>query len=116
MKNNLLKIIALATYPCTALWIVSGIITIGSIYLSSIGLAINIIVGIIFILIGVYFYLKEKSLLQLLANECVGPDSKLRTKVIAGEIIFIIMMFLVGVIILSAVLQRVFGDGVSVFG
>ena len=117
MKNNLrLKILHFATYLTILLWITTGLITIGSIYLSRIGFVTNIIVGILFILLGVYFYFKEKALSELLGKTYKKEQDKLHNKVILGEIIFIMVALLVGGTILSAVISRVFWEGYAVFG
>lgn len=117
MKNNLqLKLLQFATYLTIFLWITSGLIIIGSIYLSRIGFVINLLVGTLFILLGLYFYFKEKFLSEFLKKTCESELGKLYKKVILGEVIFIMVTLLVGVIILSAVSSRVFGEGFAVFG
>ena len=117
MKNILqLRLLQFATYFTTFLWITSGLLTIGSIYLSRIGFVINLIVGTLFILLGIYFYCKEKALSELLEKTCQGKLGKLHKKVILGEVVFIMIALLVGIIILSAVSSRVFGEGFAVFG
>ena len=117
MKNNFkFKIILLATYIASSTWIICGLITLGSIYLSRIGFTINFIVGLLFILLGVYIYSKEKALLELLVKAHEGKQSRLIKKVIIGEIIFITLALLVGIVIVSAVSSRVFGEGFAVFG
>lgn len=117
MKNNLrLKILQFATYLTILLWITTGLIIVGSIYLSRIGFVINLVIGILFILIGMYFYLKEKAFSKLLTQICEGKQDKLHKKVILGEIIFIMMALFIGATALSAVSSRVFGQGFAVFG
>lgn len=116
MKNNLrLKILQFSTYFTVCLWTTAGLITIGSIYLSRTGFVVNLIAGTIFILSGLYFHFKEKNLSQLLKKTCKGEQNKLHKKVILGEIIFIMVVLLLGITILSAVTSRVFREGFAVF-
>jgi len=117
MKNNLkLKTLKLTTYLTVFVWITTGIITVGSIYLSFIGFFINLTVGILFILIGIYLGIKEKSLYELITKICNEEQSQLCQKVILGEIILIMISLLIGLGILIAVSSRVFVEGFAVFG
>jgi len=55
VKKKLFKGIA---FLGAGLWMLSGVITIGSILNGTVGFFINIVVGVIFILIGVYVLTK----------------------------------------------------------
>lgn len=98
------------------LWITIGLITLGSIYLSRIGYIINLIVGILFLIIAIYFYFKEKYFLEFLTKTNQVEQDLLFKKVILGEIILVMTALLVGTIALSAVSMRVFVEGFAVFG
>lgn len=111
-----LKILRIITYLATLIWVVTGLVTIGSIYLSRIGFVINLLVGKSFILLGTYFYFKEKALSELLEITYQDQFSKLHNKVFLGEFFFMMFALLVGIIILSAVSSRVFKEGFAVFG
>jgi hypothetical protein len=116
MENNIrIKILQFAAYLSNLFWIMAGLSTIGSIYLSTNSFATNLIVGLIFILMGLYIYYKVKYLSEFLTKVEIGEHNRLFKKVIFGEIIFIILFLFVGIIIFSAVLSRVFGEGFPVF-
>lgn len=80
------KILLYISWLASFLWVISGIIVIGSIYLSPSDFAINLIGGGILILAGSYFFLKEKLLLQLLKS---SEEGKLCKRIIRYEIIFL---------------------------
>ena len=82
--------------------------------MSRTGIITNLVVGILFLAIGIYFFLKEKFILKFLKRRDLNTDGLLK-KVILGELIFIIIALLIGIIALSAVSLRVFVEGFSVF-
>ncbi len=111
-----MKILKNITLFTGLLWIINGFITIGSIYLSYIGIVVNCIVGMLFILIGIYFYKRGKILLELLTKTSDSLPHKLRKKVITSEIILTAGILFIGFIILCAISSRVFREGFAVFG
>ncbi|MDD2680748.1 MAG: hypothetical protein PHE20_01440 [Patescibacteria group bacterium] len=111
-----MKILQFTTIFTAFLWVATGLVTVGSIYLSNIGFVINLIVGLSFILIGFYLHLKEKNIFGLLKIVPEDQSRNLYKKVIVGEIIFIAAALFFGLMAFSAVLSRVFGEGFAVFG
>ncbi|QEN04580.1 hypothetical protein EW093_07640 [Thiospirochaeta perfilievii] len=117
MKGNLkLKILKFLDLINISLWLIIGLITIGSIFLSSIGYVINLVVGSIFISIAIFFNYKRKYLFELLKKTCIDGEDILTDKVINGEIVGIISALILGIIIFTAVYSRVFIEGFPVFG
>ena len=114
MRNYFQLLLQISTYLTTFAWILTGLIIIGSIYLSRTGIITNLVVGILFLAFGIYFFLKEKFILKFLKRRDLNTDGLLK-KVILGELIFIIIALLIGIIALSAVSLRVFIKGFSVF-
>ena len=120
VKKKLFKGIA---FLGAGLWMLSGVITIGSILNGTVGFFINIVVGVIFILIGVYVLTKAVYFLKLLA-EVRSLESNDRHKTDIGiyrinvrlEILLMLSFVLSGLIILSAVISRTFYEGFPVFG
>lgn len=95
-------------------WIIAGAAIIGSIYLSTIGFAVNIIGGSLFVAIGVFFHRKARGLLQIL--DSVAPSEKLKRRVALAEIAVLAVMGCVGAIACHAIWYRVFVEGMAVFG
>ncbi len=117
MKNNVrLTILRYASYGASMVWIATGLIIIGSIYLSSSGFFINLIIGVLFILLGIFFYSKEKTLLQILSQNHEDIQNTLYKKSINGEIILAMLTLFLGLMLLSAASSRVFVEGYPVFG
>jgi len=117
MKGNLkLKILKLLDLINISLWLIIGLITIGSIFLSSIGFVINLVVGSIFISIAIFFNYKRKYLFELLKKIYNDGVYVLTDKVINGEIVGLVTALILGILIFSAVSSRVFIEGFPVFG
>ena len=116
MKNNLkLKLLQFISYATSGVWIIAGLITIGGFFLSGIFFVINVSIGTIFVLLGIFFYLKEKTVIELFTKNCEIEDT-LYKKVINGELIFIILAFFIGLVIVILTSFRVFEESTSVFG
>ena len=117
MRKKLL-IYKLATNFSIILWFLDGLLTIGSIANGTIGLFINMIMGIIFMLIGLYIYLKVKNVIRIIdySEDLATKNKTIYNRFIFIEIIFTFISIVVGLIALSGIASRVFGEGLAVFG
>ena len=110
-----------AAYFGALVWLAIGLLTIGSIIHGTIGLAANISVGLIFAGIGYYLYLKAKNTTGLLINlDKLDSKShaltKQRNQFLLLEKIFAALSLLFGLILITGVLSRVFGEHMPIFG
>ena len=99
------------------LWTGLGVLTIGSIALSSIGWAINLIIGLLFMLIAYFLYLRVKNLHCF--YETIPSDAQNNPhlqRFLRLEMIFVLGTCFFGIILLSAGISRVFGEGYAIFG
>lgn len=104
-------------FVSAALWVGLGGLTVGSIALSSIGWVINLVMGLLFMLIGVYLYFRAKNLHRF--YETITPTARNNPYIqrfLNLELIFVLSTCFVGVIFLSAGISRVFGEGYAIFG
>ncbi|MGQ7869713.1 hypothetical protein [Sunxiuqinia sp. sy24] len=116
-----MKFYKIASYLCTFSYILLGLLTIGSIINGTIGLYINLIMGVLFTTIGYYLYAKAKSTIKLIDNiKKLNNEKQVTLNSIAQfllfEKLFIVISLLFGIILLSAVISRVFGENLPVFG
>ncbi|CAM2934093.1 hypothetical protein [Flavobacterium frigoris] len=103
------------------IWTVLGLLTIGSIINGDVGLLINIFIGLIFIVLAYYLFLKKQNISVLIshAEYWNGKDlviEKTFNRFLILENVLVVMQILVGIILLSAVISRVIGEKVPVFG
>lgn len=83
---------------------------------------INLLMGMIFVLISVYLHYKTKNTLSIMCGVSLlklHDSEDLLTclnKFIVTEIIFNALSLMVSMILLSAVISRIFREGESVFG
>ena len=108
-----------AAFSAAALYLISGILIIGSIINGAIGLLINLIVGIMFICAGFYLYARAENIIRLIGGIKPGradrADGMLK-RFLFFEYIFIGAGNLIGVVFLYGVLHRVFAEKMPVFG
>ena len=102
-----------------ALYLISGILIIGSILNGAIGLFINLIVGILFISAGFYLYARAGNIIRLTSgikpDRADQADSALK-RFLFFEYIFIGAGSLIGMVFLYGVLHRIFAEKTPVFG
>lgn len=102
-----------------ALYLISGILIIGSIINGAIGLFINLIVGILFICAGSYLYARAENIIRLIGgikhDRADQADGVLR-RFLFFEYLFISAGNLIGMVFLYGVLHRVFAEKMPVFG
>ena len=102
-----------------ALYLISGILIIGSIINGAIGLFINLIVGILFICAGSYLYARAENIIRLIGGikpeRADQADSALR-RFLFFEYLFISAGNLIGMVFLYGVSHRVFAEKMPVFG
>ena len=101
------------SYLNIATWITLGVLTLGSIFYGTMGISINITVGIIFLLIGFYFYKRMVVIVELLKSRTEKTYFK---KFITYETILIVFSTLMGLILNSAAVSRVFFENTPIFG
>lgn len=114
MSIRLYQFLALAN---ALLWGALGILTIGSVWLSRIGWPINLLMGSVFAAIGGFLYLRAYhwQRFYLTAPVDVQNSPHIR-RFLRLDLIFLVGMGLVGGILLTAGISRVFGEGYAIFG
>ncbi|MEE4177113.1 MAG: hypothetical protein V2I46_06340 [Bacteroides sp.] len=112
MKIRILRVLG---YCASIIWIISGLIIIGSIFLSAIGVYINLTVGLLFIIAGIYLIWRNMLFINFLM-EGGGIQTKTYNKIVIAEIILFKTLFLFGLVIFSAIFFRVFIEKYAVFG
>ena len=112
-----IKLHKFASILSTGLWTGLGVLTIGSIAVSSIGWVINLGMGLLFILIGSYLYIRGKSLTRFYAGAAdqLQADPNFQ-RVIHLDLVFIIISCLLSSAFLIGAFIRVFFEGFAVFG
>ena len=96
----------------TVFWLLLVLLTFGGIFLSTIGWVINVVMGIIFSFIAGFFRVRGQSLEALLEDGEQKPISRF----LQTEIVLLLGVNLVAIILLSAALSRIFGEGLPLFG
>ena len=119
--NVKMKFYKIVSYSAALSYVILGCLTIGSIINGTLGLYINLIMGIFFIAIGYYLYAKAKSIIILIDNvETLNNGKQVIMNSISRfmlfEKIFFLISLLLGIIFLSAAISRVFGENVPIFG
>jgi len=111
------------SYLNVFLWILMGWLTIGSISLGCIGLYINLIMGIVFQLIGFYWLAKARIFIAILKDidrlNFSYRKSKFKKKLnrlVWAETVFNILSILVAAIFLSGMISRMLTERMPVFG
>lgn len=108
-----MKKIKYMSYITTFVWMMISFITLSSIYLSSIGWVINLTMSIIFALVSIYVFYKERNFILLISSI---NNNTYKTKAIIYELLSLTIILLVGLVALSGVYHRVFNEQFSVFG
>ena len=109
---NLRTLVHWLAHSATAFWLLLALLTFGGIFLSTLGWVINVIMGIIFGLIGVFFRVRGQSLKALLEEGEQKPIGLF----LQTEIVLLLGVNLVAIVLLSAALSRIFGEGLPLFG
>ena len=102
-----------------ALYLISGILIIGSILNGASGLFINLIVGIMFISAGAYLYARAENIIRLVGGlkpERADQADRVFKRFLFFEYIFIGAGNLISMVFLYGVLHRVFAEKMPVFG
>ena len=112
-----------ASYAGLAIWLLLGLLSIGGIFLGIIGFMVNIVMGIIFFLVGFYLHLKAKTTLSLFCNIIeLGNSIKHNTidslleRVVLLDLVLILLCLFLGLAILTGAILRIFGEGLPIFG
>ncbi len=103
-------------YLGTIFWAGLGLLTIGSIAISSIGWVINLVMGCLFLLIGYFLYLRTKNLYRF--YRAVTPDMQnisYLQKFLRLDLIFVVGITFLSGLLLMAGIFRVFGEGFAIF-
>lgn len=102
-------------------YIILGLVTIGSIFNGTMDLYINLIMGVLIMATGYYLYAKANSIIALLTT--IGDSTSDRqatsntvTRFLLFETIFAVASLLLGGILLSGAVSRVFLEKMPVFG
>ena len=102
-----------------ALYLISGILIIGSIINGAIGLFINLIVGIVFIFAGAYLHARAENIIRLTSRikpERADQADSVLKRFLFFEYLFISAGNLIGMVFLYGVSHRVFVEKMPVFG
>ena len=108
-----------AALSAVSLYLISGILIIGSILNDAIGLFINLIIGIMFISAGFYLYARAENIIRLIGTikpERADQADRVFKRFLFFEYIFIGAGNLIGMVFLYGVLHRVFAEKMPVFG
>ena len=99
------------------LWFLLGLLTIGSIAISSLGWIINLSMGVLFLIIAGFIFLHGKNLHQFYTRtiEIVQNDLHFK-RFLWLDLIFVLSTVFLGGVFLIAAFFRVFGEGFAVFG
>jgi hypothetical protein len=108
-----MKKIKYISYVTALVWMMIAFITVGSIYLSATSWVINLTMSIIFALISIYVFYKERNFILLISS--INNNTH-KTRAISYELLLLIIILLVGIVALSGVYHRVFGEQFPVFG
>jgi len=113
----IIKIHKFCSILCTSLWLILGMLTIGSIAASSLVWIVNLGMGLLFIIIGVFIYLHGMRLHLFYASAVhkLQKDPNFQ-KFLRLDLIFVIISCLGGGVLLIGALIRVFMEGFAVFG
>lgn len=114
LVKKILKIIQFISILTTIVWLLAGLLTIGSLLISTIGILINISVGVFFILIGIYIYLKFRYFLIFLTHSLPKKADYSYAGILITESIFFLVSFSIGIVILYLVWFRTFYEGLAV--
>jgi len=121
--GTIIRIYRRSSFAAASIWILLGVMTAGSFVMNRIGLMINLVIGTIFCLIGLYLLVRAKAALRLGMAICEARDSaqhrnmSLRmTRLFAWDLLLVCISLLVGIVLLSAATYRVFFERLAVFG
>lgn len=112
-----IKTYKIATNISETLWFTNGVITFASIYSEIIHLYISVIVGLIFIMIGIYTYLKVKNILKIIEHS--GNMNKENVsaykQLLLHENIFTFISIAIGLLVFYSLILITLGDRLPVF-
>ncbi|MCW8877446.1 MAG: hypothetical protein OQK51_10340 [Kangiellaceae bacterium] len=115
-----MKLFRMTHYISTLNWSVLGMLTAGSCLLGSSQVFINVFMGGVFGLIGLFLFFKSSNV-SLLANQLAGYEKEVvikekLNKLIFTETLFNILSVLFSSILLTGVISRIWGEGLPIFG
>ena len=102
-----------------AFYFITGVLIIGSIINGTIGLFINLIIGIMFLCASFYLYARAENIIRLIGGlkpERADQADSVLQRFLFFEYIFIGAGSLIGMVFLYGVLYRVFAEKMPVFG
>lgn len=108
----------LLAYVTAAVWLAMGCAIGASAWLDSIGVAINVIVGVCFALVGGFLAQRAASVAALMAMLRTADDATraVSRRFVRNECWLNGLALVVSLVLLSGVLHRVLGEGKAVFG
>jgi len=113
----MIKLHKFIAYVGAWLWITLGGLTISSILLGTVGWAINVVIGTLFILIGCFFYWRTHSFHRFyMANaDNLRKDKLFHQHLLPETLLTLCILLFVGILLLAG-MSRVFGEGYPIFG
>jgi hypothetical protein len=119
----MIKIYKWSSWVAVTLWVLTGVIITGSMILSPIGFAINIILGTFICLLGVYQAFRARAVLRLAGAVSKPGNGERHPDILAKMTRFLIwdlmlngLSILFGTVLLWAASYRVFVERMPVFG
>ncbi|KRN88803.1 hypothetical protein [Ligilactobacillus ceti] len=112
--NKKIRILNLLVKLTAIVLIIDGILILGGIYFSTLSWVVNMIIGLLCLGVGYYYYKKETLLIQLYSQQFTfhaPPKAQ-----IVVEVVVIIMKFILALVCLNGILFRLFIEHMAVFG
>lgn len=112
----MLKTLKTTAYITVIIWLLTGILIVASIINDTMGASINLFMGVVFIAIAYYLYIKTQNSLTLLQIPFKTNVKNIKKQFFRIELVFFILNLLFGLLLLSGVISRVFVEKMAVFG
>lgn len=108
-----MKLLKTTVYTTVIIWLLTGILIVASIINDTMGAPINLFMGVVFIAIAYYLYVKAQNSLTLLQ---IPFETNIKKQFFRIELVFFILSLLFGLLLLSGTFSRVFIEKMTVFG
>ena len=107
----------IASFLNAVLWVVLSAMTLGGAFFRSVELLPNLVMGLLFFLVGVFFYTRANYLHRfMLVKQKRGQLNKFLLKYLYLDNMFVFLSLLFVIVLTTAAASRVFGERLPVFG
>lgn len=113
LKNNIFNFIA---YLAVTSWSLTGITILGGIIIEPMMFILNLIIGVGFVIVGWFLYLKLNNIKQVIVLLTTTENKQICERLIRFETILFALCALLGILLLSGAISRVFIEQKAVFG